>query len=191
MDLWHIFEEYALKDGFGKSRIVLRIAKFEKDHSSIAEIADEAIEINIGDAFRAKLDGGASRYIIAKGIADDLLVSAYNVNGFEAAVERASSIEKFNFEKMGRLLSEMKRRNLEVRIFGLLNGSRCDADFISRLKKVVGGALVELDIFGDEYRHVAIDLRTGQSYELLLENRLYKPGELKVERQDWSKPAQK
>ncbi|MEM0148839.1 MAG: hypothetical protein QW346_01070 [Candidatus Micrarchaeaceae archaeon] len=183
MDIWHVLEERALKDDFGRSRLILRIAKFDKDHSSIAEIADEAKEANIGDAFLAKLDAGTLRYIIAKSIADDLLVSVYNVNGFEAVVERVSGADKFDFVKLMKLVSQMKRRNLEIRIFGLLNGSKLSIDFISKLKNAVGGALVEVDVFGDEYRHIALDLRTGQSYELLLENRIYRPGELKVKQQ--------
>ena len=38
---------------------------------------------------------------------------------------------------------------------------------------------MEIDMFGEEKRHMAIDMKTGLSYDLLLENRIYRPGELK------------
>jgi hypothetical protein len=38
---------------------------------------------------------------------------------------------------------------------------------------------MEVDLFGEEKRHIVMDMKTGLSYDLLLENRIYRPGELK------------
>ena len=37
---------------------------------------------------------------------------------------------------------------------------------------------MEIDLFGTDKRHIALDLKTGTSYDLFLENRIYRPGEL-------------
>ena len=46
------------------------------------------------------------------------------------------------------------------------------------LEKIGKNSLVEVDLFGNEVRHVAIDLKTGLSYNVLIKNIIYKPGEL-------------
>jgi hypothetical protein len=38
--------------------------------------------------------------------------------------------------------------------------------------------LVEVDIFGTNTRHIAIDAKLGTSYNILMEDRLYRAGEL-------------
>ena len=38
--------------------------------------------------------------------------------------------------------------------------------------------IFEADLFGSDRRNIAIDLKTGTSFNMLTENRLYKPGEL-------------
>ena len=42
----------------------------------------------------------------------------------------------------------------------------------------VNGHFMEVDLFGTDTRHIALDLKTGVSYNLLLLNRLYRAGEL-------------
>ena len=38
--------------------------------------------------------------------------------------------------------------------------------------------LVEIDLFGENTRHIAIDTKLGTSFNVLMEDRLYRPGEL-------------
>ena len=71
------------------------------------------------------------------------------------------------------------RPNVEARIMGLQNGE--DHAFLGGLLGFLskqGIRLIEADLFGEETRHVAIDLKTGASYNVLLEDRHYRAGEL-------------
>ena len=38
--------------------------------------------------------------------------------------------------------------------------------------------IFEADLFGNSTRHIAIDIYSGMSFNVLLEDKLYKPGEL-------------
>ncbi len=43
---------------------------------------------------------------------------------------------------------------------------------------IVAALLFALGLFGNEIRHIALDTKTGLSYNVLLLDRIYRPGEL-------------
>jgi len=70
--------------------------------------------------------------------------------------------------------------NLEARIIGMQKNQ----DFYFILNQIFDFLisnkirLVEVDLFGDNTRHIAIDTKLGTSYNVLMEDRIYRPGEL-------------
>ena len=119
------------------------------------------------------------RYITAAGLTSGLIFSIYEINSASALVTRieksmppASVFENF-FKKF-------KKPNVEARFIGLQNGDGTAPlygvyDILSKRKIPI----CEADLFGDETRNLAMDLKTGMFFNVLVENRLYRPGELK------------
>jgi hypothetical protein len=71
----------------------------------------------------------------------------------------------------------MKAQNLELRLIGMQN-SGTDAIRGLQVELKVRGRLVETDLFGTNMRNVALDTKTGMTYNMLLLNRIYRAGEL-------------
>ena len=89
-------------------------------------------------------------------------------------------------------LRKLKPANIEVRLIGLQNGDNPlrlneTVDFIKKMKLPV----FEADLFGGDTRHICIDIKTGVSFDVLISNRLYKPGELtnKVTREQFERAS--
>ena len=123
--------------------------------------------------------GELSRYILAKEITFDLLITIYNVNTMECVALRAMlPFEKGDIAKLKTLLSKFTKPNLEVRAIGLQNGAKESAVNIGEVMSACKASLIELDLFGSAKRNIAIDMKTGMSYDVLLLDRIYKPGEL-------------
>jgi len=119
------------------------------------------------------------RYVAATQLIYDLLLSVYEVNTRGLFCTRvyksAETIEK----ELTKFLKGFHRPNFEARIIGIQNGQKHPTlsqvvDLISKHNLPV----VEVDLFGQETRHIAIDARLGVSFNILMEDRLYKPGEL-------------
>ena len=69
--------------------------------------------------------------------------------------------------------------DMEARIIGLQDGE--EHGFLKDLLGFLSKhriRLAEADLFGERIRHIAIDLKTGMSYNILLDDRIYKPSEL-------------
>ncbi len=121
------------------------------------------------------------KYVAQVGMTYDMMLSIYEVSthslfacrffdwpGMEAHC--AAFLSKFR---------DPKNRHFEARIIGMQNGQ--DASVLVRIMdflKANGIILNEVDLFGTDVRHIAIDAKTGMSYNVLLEDRLNKPGEL-------------
>ncbi len=72
-----------------------------------------------------------------------------------------------------------KDPNVEARIIGLQNGQpRSVLDSVSIFLRGNHMRLCEIDLFGDQTRHVCFDTKTGASFDVLVNNKLYTPGEL-------------
>ena len=185
MDLWEYFSKLAEKSVFAEEKIFLGSRKStylpnDRAHSSFSAIADEFREIKLGEIFFQKMSENI-RYIYAKDISYDVFVSIYSVSHEEGLFFRfGTPINKAEQKMVKKLYSKLNDKHIEVRVIGMQSKQQNakqmvgSLDFINKL----GNRLVEADLFGGDLRHVAIDLKTGLSYNILINNAVYKPGEL-------------
>lgn len=126
-------------------------------------------------------DALSLRYAVATPMTFDMLISIYNVNNRDILVYRMFEFDANARTTLAKFLDSQKKLkpNFEVRLIGLQNNQEYQqlyqvADFLEAKKL----PLLEADLFGNELRHVAIDMKLGMSFNVLLENRLYRAGEL-------------
>ena len=122
-----------------------------------------------------------ARYVAATDMSYDILMSVYDVNTRSMFACRQFNFEDSTHDKLVKYVNSLKKRkpNLEARLIGLQ--SKQDVDYLGQLADLVKTTrikLVEVDLFGGDTRHIAIDRMLGTSYDVLMENRLYRPGEL-------------
>ncbi len=181
--------EYAVSQALsGEKRADSRMHMSSKDrpNMSLSKIqeGDNYIEINAGQIKRLYYsEWHGERFLFARSLNTDVLFTLFEVNSaklvaFRGAHVNSSSIEKIKAEAR-KILS--KKPNLESRIFGFSNGSNLKyIKDLLHLSQELKARLVEVDAFGNEFRHIAIDSRFGISYNVLLDNRPYRAGELMV-----------
>ncbi len=123
-------------------------------------------------------------YIAAINIVNDLFVTLYSINSRNMFVFRLDlNNNNNNIKEFEQYLNKNKHNNLELRLFGFQNADINNNAFMV-LNKLADIAIKyaipisEIDLFGNEIRHIAIDLKIGSTFNILLENRLYRPGEL-------------
>ena len=172
-NLWKAYRNESVNPSFGSARLQLRTGN--RWNTSLATVEDRSLDLEAGKAlFQAH--SLEKRYVLAKNITGDLLISIYDVNTFSAVILRPSMLLRKS--DLGAISKRAVRfENVEVRLIGLQNGSTDLGRVISDIEGAVGGALMEVDIFGNEIRNIAIDLKTGSSYELLLQNKIYGPAD--------------
>lgn len=176
MDLWDVFEKELLRQEFGSKQLVLNTGA--RHALSLNTVQDRATELSPGECvFRPY--SYDKRYLLAKDLGPELLLTAFDVNtSASLALRSSSTVSDKDMHRIAGLLSGTKRPNLEIRAIGLQNSFRDDVLSIQNMRKLRGGALAEADLFGDSLRHIAMDTKTGMAYNLLLLNRIYRPGEL-------------
>jgi hypothetical protein len=167
--------------GFGKSRYLM--AGKERPHISRSKLlANDSTEfLKLGEQRLVPYGGWeGQRYVAAEGLTYDFLMTFYDVNSPRAFAARLFDAREVDRTiRKGLKAVESARPNVEARIIGLQN----DEEHVF-LKHVVdflvkkGVRLIEIDLFGGDIRHVALDLKTGASYNILMEDRSYRPGEL-------------
>ncbi len=120
-----------------------------------------------------------SRYVCARDITFDLLVTLYDVNTRTMAIFRlVKELPEATRAKLVKFISSLKRPTLELRAIGMQNSYKEMLPLIAQMRELSKAILVEVDLFGTSTRHVVIDMQTGMPYNLLLLNRVYRPGEL-------------
>ena len=160
----------------GKERLLLNTGI--RHHASLAQIESRSmsLEKSHGVSFSYAEE---RRYILAKNITFDLFVSIYDVNSRSGIALRLSKpADKKEFSLITKRIRRIKDANIELRAIGLQNGWRGYAKSVNDIYGVSSSHLMEIDLFGTDKRHIALDLKTGTSYDLFLENRIYRPGEL-------------
>lgn len=177
MDLLSPYNK-AKEDGFGTKRLLLSTG--QRWNASLGHIEERSAEVKTGDLVMKDYQE-ANRYLIAREIVSDLLLSFYNVNDRSAALIRTNSAPSKEMVSKIKGFFARRKTNIEIRAIGLQNGGQNLAAVIDPIAKQIGGHFIEIDLFGQEVRHIAIDLKTGQSYNVLLLNRIYRPGELNVQ----------
>ncbi|MGC8587109.1 MAG: hypothetical protein ACP5K9_02355 [Candidatus Micrarchaeia archaeon] len=182
MDHWKAINEASMAGSFSKERFYAGTGGSVRSHSSLSMISDKAKFVEKGEMTFDKYDPLGLRYVAAKSIEDDLFLSIYNLNSMEIVAFRPTKMpQKKEKEALEKYLRRFSRPNIEIRAIGMLNGNAEMLRLVEEVRKLTKGSVVEADLFGDEYRHIVIDLKTGSSYDLLLEDRIYRPGELKIQ----------
>lgn len=179
MSFEKFLEEDMFADDFGKAPYV----KNAKERQNISKVAlDSGLGckyVDVGTMYELKTSVPGVKYAGCVSMTFDAALSVYEVNSKVMLVSRfigfSPTVQNF-FEKG---LSNLKNKNLEVRLIGMQSGQNIDLlsavmTFIKKNKL----QLLEIDLFGSEMRNVCFDVRTGTSFDVLVNNRLYKPGEL-------------
>jgi hypothetical protein len=186
MDFWSYFKSISAGEKFSDEKITLGSVKStylpsERANTSIALISDFLKEIKIGNIIFEK-NNFNTRYIYAYNLTYDVLASIYSVSKESGVFFRAAlPLNKEEARVIKKLYSRLKERNTEIRIIGMQNKQANAKEFVKSLlflEKLGKSSLVEVDLFGNEVRHIAIDLKTGLSYNVLIKNIIYKPGDL-------------
>ena len=167
---------------FGTDRY-LRCSK-ERTHISraVLDTYSNAVYLSVGKFHKGAYQSPADvRYVAATSMSYDMLMSVYDVNTRNMFACRLFGFEESTRAMLGSYIDSLKKLkpNLEARLIGLQ--SKQSFVYLSRVAGLINTAgikLVEVDLFGSETRHIAIDMKLGVSHDVLLENRLYRPGEL-------------
>ncbi|MGC9037352.1 MAG: hypothetical protein ACP5IK_01400 [Candidatus Micrarchaeia archaeon] len=169
----------AKRQGFGNAQI--RIASAERPHISLSSLRANFVEIGYGQS--AMVEYAEKRYVLAKSLDYDLLISIYDVNSGHVFAFRAIKQEDMK-KLLYNFIKKLKKPNLELRAIGMQNlREGYGTDLLANIELAYttlkpNVKLVELDLFGNETRHIAIDAKTGSSNDVLIYDRFYKPGEL-------------
>ncbi len=188
MDFRKAYEKRRAASGFGSQQLWLKTG--ERWNTSILKYSEWSSELKNGTLFQKWTP--EKRFLIAKNMVSELLVTFYDVNTKAILAMRISkALGEREVDDVKKRLSSLRRPNLELRLIGLQNNSKDMIGSVERLQEAVDCRLVEVDLFGNQTRHIIIDLLTGKPYNLLLENRIYRPGELIVGFAAAVPPAQK
>ncbi len=168
-------------EGFGRNRYAA--AGRVRPHISRSKLvaSDNAEFFGLGEKGRAAYRGWAGRrYVAAENLTYDFIVTFYDPHSQRLSVARLFEGRELA-GSLGRGLESVLSGSpgVEARVIGLQSGE--EHGFLGHVLGFLserGVGLAEADLFGDETRNVAIDLKTGESYDILLEDRRYRPGEL-------------
>ncbi len=176
MDLWNVLMREKLNAPFGSEQLLLNTG--DRHNSSINRYVDRSIEL-LPNTLLNKNYSDETRYIRTSNIGFDMLVVFFDVNSSHTIALRTSTVLTENeLSSINTLIKKLKRSNIEIRLIGMQNNHAELASCFNSLHKKIIGVLSEADLFGKEQRHILIDTKTGMTYNLLLENRIYRPGEL-------------
>ena len=136
--------------------------------------------LSVGDSAVTHAREGRVDYINASNLTYDMLLSIYDFNSGRIAVARFDRFTDAIKSHMQSFVRSFKNPNLEARMIGLQDGHGLDdaskaLDFIN--KNAI--SLNEADLFGTDIRHISIETKRGMSMDLLLLDRVYRPGELR------------
>ncbi|MDE1822887.1 MAG: hypothetical protein KGI00_05070 [Candidatus Micrarchaeota archaeon] len=175
MDLWQSYMGY-VEDALGSKRIELRTG--QRWNSSLVQVLPKSVDIGKGMIYREYSEFG--RYITVKDLTYDLFVSLYDVNSRSCVAMRLSdTLPQKELDAALAPLKRLPRKNIEARAIGMQDGHAEQAGALMHIRRALKCSLLEVDMFGADTRHIVIDLGTGASYNLLLLNRIYRPGELR------------
>jgi hypothetical protein len=154
----------------------------DRPHASLksVELHGGITYLQPAQSLKEKYTGpGSKRYAAAIRISNSIFVSIYEINSRSVFLQYAPNPIIPLQEPTSFIKGLRGKPNLEARIIGMQNND--DSDGLVEILDTIGSLkvpLVEVDLFGNEIRHIALDLALGQTYNLLLENRIYHPGEL-------------
>jgi hypothetical protein len=171
-------EEDLLSSDFGRARYV-KSSKMRQHMSKRSLDADtEGRSIGINEMASCVASRTSTRYIACTEITYDAILSIYDVDTCAIVLYR---FYEFDSGIAGAIQKELRHgnvHNFEARLIGMQNGQWFASlhDALALLNKARVPVL-EVDLFGTDVRNVAYDLKTGMNYDILMENKPYKPGE--------------
>jgi hypothetical protein len=178
MDLWDAYKRRPMGI-FADS--VFTLSTGERKRTSLSMVEGAASELGINKAVFQRYDD-AHRYITATDVSYDLLLTVYEVNTRSALAARITrEPRRQDWRRMLASLRALRMAgspNFELRVMGLQNTFLEPLGGLDYFYRSLHGRLMEADLFGTEVRHIALDTKTGVPYDLLLLNRIYRPGEL-------------
>ncbi len=176
--MWIALQKERLLHDFSSKRVILSTKP--RRNASLSAIANKSKELEMCKA--TFLEYGrlsAQRYLIAKNILFDLLVTLYNVNSSELFAFRAAKrLDKADISLIRKKIGAMKRPDIEIRVIGMQNGNGDLLGVVDKIRSLTNAQMIEADLFGNEIRNIAIDAKNGSAYDLLLLDRIYRPIEL-------------
>lgn len=180
MDMLDTLNDLLINPDFGSKHVALHTR--ERPHTSLAMTGMKSRDIKINEGTFIRYDHAQTqRYIVARDIAFDAFVSIYEVNTASCFAMRMSySPQHQSISKALRMFGEIEKPVFEMRFIGLQDG---DYDLVKSflgVQKRFRAQVVEFDAFGGDTRHIAMDSKTGLTYNLLLLDRIYRPGELRT-----------
>lgn len=183
MDFFETLNAQILKKDFGANKFVLSskssVFSLNRPHTSLSMVSGNASEININEVGFYPRKDDEKRYVIAKEILFELLITIYEVNTHKAILIRISKpLDAPEIAKIKGWISKIGKSNFEMRAIGMQNGDLSLLKSIKDLHIASKANLIEVDLFGNTKRHFALDLKTGMSYDLLLQDKIYRAEEL-------------
>jgi hypothetical protein len=182
MSLEKALDDEMKKPGFGTANCHLSFKDRPHISKSKVDIADGATYINIGESSRVRYDVVSARYIAAVNMTYDLLLSVYDVDTKDLFAMRVLKPVPDVFKALEKHVSGISRnkyKRFEARLIGMQN--KQDYSILMPIFKILGKykvPVVEVDLFGDQTRHIALEAFLGVSFNVLLLDRIYRPGEL-------------
>ena len=182
MSFERLFKSDMLYKDFNKKRYTRRF----KERANISKIKLDTFAnvryLNVNDHHTALYDSPvATRYVAALNMSYDLLMSVYDVDTKSMIIHRLFGIDQNFVGSTDKYLRQFKNRkpNVEVRLIGMQDNE--DYNYLYEIAELLTSKelpLVEVDLFGAEQRHIAIDAKLGMSFNVLMEDRIYRAGEL-------------
>ncbi|MGC8537753.1 MAG: hypothetical protein ACP5MZ_02085 [Candidatus Micrarchaeia archaeon] len=182
MSLEKALDEEMKKPGFSMANCHLSFKDRPHISKSKIDMADGAAYINIGESARVRYSDISTRYIAAVNMTYDLLLSVYDVDTKDLFAMRVLKHAPDTFKALEKYISGISRnkyKRFEARLIGMQN--KQDYSILMPLFKILGKynvPVVEVDLFGDQTRHIALETLLGVSFNVLLLDRIYRPGEL-------------
>ena len=176
MDFWNEYDKRRAENGFGSGQLVLNTG--ERYILSLQRFQERSVELPMNRAI--SLDYSEERrYLIVRDLTFDLFASIYDVNSKHIVAMRMSApLASEGLERFRKATAPLKRPKFEFRAIGMQDNDTTLVNSIIEIRKAAKTLLVEADLFGNQTRHLIIDLLTGKPCSLLLLNRIYRPGEL-------------
>ncbi len=134
-----------------------------------------------GEVYTGTYSATAPEYVAATNLTYDLFFSLFDVNTTAMFVTRYYRFDPKLPEKVRAWLAKVPQpANIEARVIGMQSGElKIPIERAIIYMRKTRFHLMEIDLFGSDTRHVAIEAKRGVTFDVLMESRPYKPGELK------------
>ena len=178
------FEKFLYNDigvhGFGTKHYLKNFKERQNVSRGALDSGAGCIYLQTNSFHVDKYDAVAGpRYVGCLSLVYDLVLSVFDVSSGTLIIGRFVDFTVATGLRFERALKFLKIPVAEARIIGLQNGENFKVVHnIALFMKKCALPLVEVDLFGTDTRHLCFDIKTGTSFDVLINNKLYKPGEL-------------